>query len=711
MGDGDASDRPPNRLSEASSPYLRQHAHNPVDWYPWGPEAFEKARAEDRPIFLSIGYATCHWCHVMAHESFEDPAVAALLNEAFVCVKLDREERPDVDAVYMTVCQLMTGQGGWPLTVALTPDLRPFFAGTYFPRESRHGRIGMLELVPRLAGLWRGRRADLDASADAAVAAIREVEARTATSAGGEVGEEALRKGYDELAARFDGSQGGFGRAPKFPTPHQLLFLLRWHERSGHPEPLAMVEKTLTMMRRGGIFDHVGFGFHRYSTDARWLVPHFEKMLYDQALLVLACVETWEVTRTPRYRRIADEVLEYVARDLTDPEGGFYSAEDADSEGREGAFYVWTREAFDRVLEESLDAGDAAFARRVFSVEGRGNFAEEATGKMTGENILHRRQSIGDIADESGLSEAEAGERIERIRKALFEARERRPRPLLDDKILTDWNGLMIAAAARAGAAFREPRHIHMARAAATFVLDRMRVDGRLLHRYRDGEVGLAACAPDLAYLAWGLIELYGATFEPRWLEAAGELLDELVAEFGDEVRGGVFTSAAGADDVLVRQREVHDGATPSANAVAWYALQRLGQLTGSQERIARARAVGRSLAGPLGRSPSAHTMSLVALDLELGPASEVVIAGVGPDVVGDADGEALLSAVFDRFRPRVSVLVKPAESAAAARVEALAPFTAGLDGLDGKPAAYVCTGFVCRRPTTDPEEVAAFLD
>ena len=708
MTDSDTpSDRPTNRLALEKSPYLLQHAHNPVDWYPWGEEAFARARAEDRPVFLSIGYATCHWCHVMERESFEDSAVAALLNEGFVPIKVDREERPDLDGVYMTVCQLTTGQGGWPLTVVMTPERRPFFAGTYFPRETRHGRIGMLELLPRLRAVWDERRADVESSARAALDAVAETERRALANEGGRALElDTLARGFEELAARYDPGMGGFGRAPKFPTPHQLLFLLRWHDRADEPRALEMVEKTLTMMRRGGIFDHVGLGFHRYSTDARWLVPHFEKMLYDQALLAMAYVETWRVTRDDRYRRVAEEIFEYVRRDLTDDAGAFQSAEDADSEGREGKFYVWTSEELGRVLAPLGDTA-VALARDAFRVEARGNFAEESTGERTGENILHRRVSLAGLAEAHGTDRGAIERRLEEIRMALLDARAERVRPLLDDKILTDWNGLAIAALAAASAAFGEPSYAESAVRAADFILGRMRgPDGRLLHRYRDGEAAIPAGAADLAFLAWGAIELYGATFEPRWLEEAVRLLDELVEGFWDEEGGGVFNAARDVDDVPVRQKETYDGATPSANAVAWYAWLRLGHLTGEPALLERAAGMARTFAGAVARAPSAHAMWLVALDLDLGPTREVVIAGPR----GRADTERLLAVAREGFRPRTSVLLKPPDGDEGARLETLAPFTVGHAPLEGAAAAYVCSGFACRRPTSDASEMRAAL-
>ncbi|WP_419161249.1 thioredoxin domain-containing protein [Candidatus Palauibacter sp.] len=698
----------PNRLASEKSPYLLQHAFNPVDWYPWGDEAFERARAEDRPIFLSIGYATCHWCHVMERESFEDPDVAALLNRDFVAIKMDREERPDVDGVYMTVCQLMTGQGGWPLTIVMTPDKQPFFAGTYFPRESVPGRSGMLDLLPRLAAIWKERRADVEAAGVSALQAVREVETRGMGSAEGALDEETLRRGFNELMARFDPHQGGFGRAPKFPAPHQLLFLLRWSDRTGDPRGVEMVEKTLVSMRRGGIFDHVGYGFHRYATDARWLVPHFEKMLYDQALLAMAYTELWQLTGDDAHRTVAREIFDYVARDLTDPGGAFYSAEDADSEGREGAFYVWTRDELDEALTSALDEEAARLARRAFQVEGRGNFADEASGLRTGENILHLRETSADIAAAVGADPRRIDDRLEEIRRALFERRSGRVRPLLDDKILTDWNGLMIAALARSGAVFGDEPLIAAAARAADFILERLRdTRGRLLHRHRDGDSALTAGAADHACLIWGLIELYGATRDPGWLHAARRLLDDLVERFWDPDGDGVFNVDAEQRDVPVRQKELYDGATPSANAATWYVLLRLGRLTGDPRLLDRAEALRHALSGPVGNAPSAHTMSLVALDLALGPAHEVVVTG-DPD---SADTQRLLAALADRYAPRTAVLFKPAgDERVAARLEEIAPFTGGYDLTAGKATAYVCSDFACQRPTTDASEMLSQL-
>ncbi len=621
----------PNRLASEKSPYLLQHAHNPVDWMPWGDDAFDEAARRDVPVFLSVGYATCHWCHVMERESFTDPEVARLLNELFVPVKVDREERPDVDAVYMAACQITTGGGGWPLTVLLTPDRKPFFAGTYFPRESGPGRIGMLQLLPRLAQAWRDRRAELESSADGILKKLRQIEDNTFAAPGatsdvlapvdGEAGHpeadqqtrSALDRGFRDLARRFDERHGGFGDAPKFPAPHQLLFLLRRHWR-GVPGALEMVTRTLDAMARGGICDQIGGGFHRYSTDSRWLVPHFEKMLHDQAMLAMAYTEAWQASGDPALRTAAMQTFEYVARDLTHSGGGFFSAEDADSEGAEGKFYVWSAAEFDSVVSGACGSGFVARARRAFGVEEGGNFRDEATAAWTGLNIPHR----------PGPVDPEVAEGLEAARTALLAARSRRPRPLLDDKVLADWNGLMIAALARAGRTFQESSLTSAAVRAADFVEEHMRDgDGGLLHRWRDGDAALVAGAADYAFMAWGAIELFGATCDPKWMTEAEALLSVLLEQFEDTERGGFFTASRAGTELPLRQKELYDGAIPSANSAALYVLARAARLTGRQRWHRAARRLVRSVRRALEHSPTAYCMSLAALDLTLGP-SEV---------------------------------------------------------------------------------------
>jgi uncharacterized protein len=688
-----------NRLSSALSPYLRQHAENPVDWYEWGEEAFTRAREEDKPVFLSIGYATCHWCHVMAHESFEDQAVAELLNRDFVAIKVDREERPDVDNLYMTVCQATTGHGGWPLTIFMTPDQLPFYAGTYFPRDAHARRPGMLQLLPAVSRAWNEDREKLVASAENLTSAVSEGLSR-ANQAGGRVNEGTLKMAYNALATRYDDEYGGFGGAPKFPTPHNLLFLLREYRRRGDERALEMVTYTLRRMRSGGIWDHVGFGFHRYSTDRVWKLPHFEKMLYDQALLAMAYTEAWQATRAPLFRQTAEEILAYVARDLTDPDGGFYSAEDADSENpsgeaEEGAFYVWTWEE----LENILSGHSAPLAIALFNVERAGNFRDEATGRRTGANVLHLSTPLADAAVRLGVSREDLLERQERVRHQLLDARAARPRPLLDDKILTDWNGLMIAALAKAAWVFDEPAYAERASRAATFVLDRLRTeDGRLLHRYRAGESGIIGLADDYAFLSWGLVELHQATFDPRWLVTAAELMDVLLANFRDGKSGGLFMSPTDGEQLIVRQIAYYDGATPSANSVAAFVLARLAHLTGRMELAERATGI-LSSTNEISALPSGHTMSMVALQHLVGPTREIVIAGE-PEA---ADTVALLAAIREGYDPHAVVHLRPGN--APDLVEA-APYLESQAPVDGRATAFVCEDFACDFPVFEPESL-----
>jgi hypothetical protein len=527
-----------NRLQHEKSPYLLQHASNPVDWYPWGEEAFKKARQEDKPIFLSIGYSTCHWCHVMAHESFEDEEVARLLNENFVSIKVDREERPDIDKIYMAVCQVLTGSGGWPLTIFMTPDRQPFYAATYLPKESRPGIMGMLVLVPGLGEAWRNERHKVMESADEIVDALQQI----GKGGRGELPPEAiLREAYDDLRRRFDSRYGGFESAPKFPMCQHLFFLLRYWQRQGEQQALAMVEKTLQMMRRGGIYDHVGFGFHRYSTDAQWRLPHFEKMLYDQALLALAYTEAFQATGQAQYERTVREILAYVLRDMTAPEGGFYAAEDADTAGAEGAFYLWTAEE----LRQVLGPEEAELIIRIYSIREDGK-----------PQVLHCSSSLAELSAAIGIPEGRLAEKLESARQKLFLHRQKRMRPLRDDKILADWNGLMIAAMARAAYVFEDPVYLQAVRKAISFVLENLRdSQGRLLHRWRDGQAAMPPSLDDYAFLIWGLIEAYEATFEVGLLQAALSLNEELTSRFWDKDAGGYYYTPEDGEPLLVRQK------------------------------------------------------------------------------------------------------------------------------------------------------------
>jgi uncharacterized protein YyaL (SSP411 family) len=686
-----------NRLIHEKSPYLLQHAENPVDWYPWGDEAFARAVRENKPVFLSIGYATCHWCHVMAHESFEDSDVAALLNKDFICIKVDREERPDIDSTYMAVCQMLTGKGGWPLTVFLTPEKKPFLTGTYIPKESRFGMTGLTDLLPRISRSWQERRSDLVASAGEIAAALHQEQDLQHDDI---PDISLLHRGYEELLLRFDAEYGGFGRAPKFPAPHSLLFLLRFWKRTGTPRALTMVEKTLGAMRSGGIFDQVGGGFHRYSTDAQWRVPHFEKMLYDQALLVMAYTEAYQATRNPEFQKTAEEVVSYVIRDLTSPEGAFFSAEDADSTGGEGAFYLWTI----RETEKILGKEDAVVAAQVFGIRDSGNYQGMGTGD--GLNILYRKKSIAEVASSYDISERDLETRLESIRARLFTARELRSRPSLDDKVLTDGNGLFIAALAQAARTFGNEMYLTSARRAMQFVLTRMRTsDGGLLHRYRDGEPAIPAFGDDYAFIIKALLELYESTFEPSYLSSAHELNTWFLAHFWDAAQGGFFMISDTAEILLVRKKEIYDGATPSCNSVAFENLVRLAHLTGDASNEQRASELSRCFAASVHQSPSAHTWFLSALDSAIGPVHDVVIVGKR-----DADDTTVMIKVLrDHYLPCVMIVWRP-PGEDDPQISSLAPFTRNLNAIGGNATAYICTGQACAMPVTEPHQMLALL-
>lgn len=684
-----------NRLAGEKSPYLLQHAYNPVDWFPWGEEAFETARRLDRPVFLSIGYSTCHWCHVMERESFEDPEVASLMNRAFVSVKVDREERPDLDHVYMTACHMLTGSGGWPLTVLMTPERRPFFAATYIPPRSRFGRPGMVELIPRIRDAWENRRAEVLNSADSILKAL---EAAAVTKGARSPETAFLDRAFEELSLAFDDTHGGFGKSPKFPSPHNLLFLLRYWKRTGNRKALDMVEATLRAMREGGIFDHAGFGFHRYSTDEAWLVPHFEKMLYDQAMLALAYIEAWQATKAPLYRQTAEEVFTYILRDMIAPEGGFCAAEDADSEGEEGRFYVWTLAE----IEEILPKSEADLVIQAFSVSSEGNFRDEATGRKTGKNILHLKNPADGLLPEDPDTKARLGSAL----RALFSIRESRPRPLRDDKVLTDWNGLMIAALARGARAFDEPRFAEAASGAADFLERRLSdEEGGLMHRFRDGHAGIGGHLDDYAFLIWGLLELYEATFDEAHLTRALALADTMKGRFEDTEEGGFFFAAGDTEDLIVRRKETQDAALPSGNSVAALCLYRLARLTGRADLEETSERVLHALGGAVEKLPSAFTFLLCVFDFALGPTREVVI-------VGDREREdtrAMLRALADRFLPDTVTLFRPA-GPGAKEIISIAPFVGNYQGEEGKTSAFVCSNQTCRAPVTELEELLEMI-
>ncbi|MFO7732246.1 MAG: thioredoxin domain-containing protein [Candidatus Aminicenantes bacterium] len=685
-----------NRLAREKSPYLLQHAHNPVDWYPWGEEAFERARREHKPVFLSVGYSTCHWCHVMERESFADEEVARLLNGAFVCIKVDREERPDLDQHFMAVCQMLTGSGGWPLTVVMTPDKRPFFAGTYFPKARRWGRVGMMELVPRLREAWEMKREEVLRAAGTILSNLERsragIESPDAEEGSGRLSAEVLERAFRELEADFDQSRGGFGNAPKFPIPHHAGFLLRYAKRAGSAEAGAMAERTLQAMRRGGIYDHLGSGFHRYSTDADWLLPHFEKMLYDQALLIEVYAEAYAAAGNECFRRTAEDVAAYVARDLTSPEGGFYTAEDADSEGQEGRFYVWTAEELREVLGEE----DGAFAAKVFNVRPGGNFSEQGHGP-DGRNILHLTEPP-----------TEAGSiRLRTVRDRLFAAREKRVRPFKDTKMLADWNGLMIGALARLARLTGNEKHLRAADRAADLILDRMRdPDGRLLHMLADGEARVPAFLDDYAFLVKGLIDLYEAGFDPGRLERALDLVGQAVERLWDDKGGGFFFAAADPD-IAVRRKEIYDGAVPAGNSVMLMNLLRLARMTGRADLESLASRQAAAFAAEVAGHPRMHTEFLRGLDFALGPSHEIVIAGrrAAPET------RELVDVLRKAYLPNAVVLFKPVDEPEAARaLERLAPFTKDMDAGGGAAAARVCSAGACLRPVRSANGLRAIL-
>jgi hypothetical protein len=707
-----------NRLSSEKSPYLLQHAGNPVDWYAWGDDALAAARREDKPIFLSVGYSTCHWCHVMAHESFEDPEIAAILNEQFISIKVDREERPDVDRVYMAFVQATTGSGGWPMSVWLMPDGRPFYGGTYFPRRSQWGRPGFANLLRELARLWREERGRVEGAAEGVIEHL--AAASAATTARNVPDAAALDVARDDLLASHDERYGGFGGAPKFPRPSELLFLLREHRRTGDDAALDAVAHTLRAMAAGGMRDHIGGGFHRYSVDGQWRVPHFEKMIYDQAQLVVAFLEAGQATGDPSFLDVAADTLGYVQREMTDEGGGFYSAEDADSvpagegAGRhasEGAFYLWTASE----VERRLGPDAAAFSAR-YGVRAEGNALSDPQGEFTGRNILYEARPIEAIAGEAGQPADEVRVALQRSRYLLRRVRAERPRPLRDDKILTAWNGLMIAAFARASRVLESSvgrgfslACLSSARRAAAFIRSRMwdPATGRLLRRFRDGEAAIDAYAEDYAGLIFGLVELFQADGDPGWLAWAVELQRRQDALFWDGSGGGWFNTTGQDETVLLRLKEEYDGAEPAASSMSVLNLISLSHLGALPDDTAlRIERTFGMFEPRLTRMSRAVPLMLAALSTWHARMSEVVI--VGPR--DDAATADLLRAVDSGYQPFVMLVRVDAGGDRASELAGLMPWIGGYTMRDGRPTAYVCRDFVCDEPTTDPAELAARL-
>jgi uncharacterized protein len=678
-----------NRLAQETSPYLLQHKNNPVDWYPWGEEALEKARAEDKPILLSVGYSACHWCHVMERESFEDEATADIMNKHFVNIKVDREERPDVDSIYMSAVQAMTRHGGWPMTVFMTPDGAPFYGGTYFPPVPSRGMPSFKQVLLSLADAYANRREEVLASAEN----VREFlkESSTASIPRSEVSEGLLTHAANALAGQIDNRFGGFDGAPKFPQTMNLEVLLRHHKRTGDRAALSGVELTLRQMANGGIYDQLGGGFARYSVDEYWLVPHFEKMLYDNALLARLYLEAYEATGDGFYRRIAEETLDYVMRDMRSPEGGFYSAEDADSEGVEGKFHVWTPEE----IEATLEPEDAKLAERYWDVTERGNFE--------GKNILNVPRPPEAVAAEFGLSTEELWQRILLIRERLFTEREKRVRPGRDEKVLAAWNGLMLRAFALAAGVTGREEYLRVAEENAVFLLEKLVVDGRLRRSYKDGQARLNGYLEDYACVADGLVELYEATFETRWLREAASLADAILELFWEEAEGAFYDTAADHEELVTRPRDVYDNATPSGNSVAVDVLLKLSVLLEREDYRERAGAVLDNLSGGMVQVPGAFGRLLSALDFYLSTPYEVAIIGEreAPDT------KMLLETVYSSYLPNKVVAGSSENDEEATQ---LVPLLANRPMRGGRPTAYVCVNYACQSPTTDPAELARQL-
>ena len=680
----------PNRLAQETSPYLLQHKDNPVDWYPWGPEAFERARAEDKPIFLSIGYSACHWCHVMERESFEDPETARLMNAHFVNIKVDREERPDVDAMYMDAVQALTGSGGWPMSVFLTPEGKPFYGGTYFPPVPRHGLPSFKQVLLSIAHAWEHQRDQIEEQARRLVDYIRRrtlVEPRD-----DELTPDLLARALGQAVRHYDPEWGGFGRAPKFPQPPVLAFLLRAHHRTGDRRAEQMLRRTLTRMARGGIYDQLGGGFHRYSVDRFWLVPHFEKMLYDNAQLARVYLWAWQAFGDPLYRRVVEETLAYALREMRHPEGGFYSAQDADSEGEEGKFFVWDEAEIDALL-----GPETAHAVKAF-------YAVSATGNWEGKNILWVPNDPEVVAHTLGMAPGELEATLSEARRALFEARRRRVPPATDTKVLTSWNALMVAAFAEAGRVLGRPDHVDVAAQSAHFLLSALRDgEGRLYHAWSplDGRARVRGLLEDYAFLADALVTLYEATFDPHWLTEARALVEVMLADFWDAERGGFFDTPEGADDLIVRPKELVDNAVPAGNSAAALALLRLAAYLDDEALRAKGETTVRLVGRAAAEQPLGFANWLCALDTLLHPPVELAL-------VGPAGGrEPFVRVLAGRYIPHLLIAAGEDGDEAAAHL----PILRGRTALDGRTTAYLCEQFTCRQPTTRPEELAAQLD
>lgn len=685
-----------NKLKNEKSPYLLQHAENPVNWFPWGNEAFKEAKEKDKPVFLSIGYSTCHWCHVMEKESFEDEEVAELMNKYFVSIKVDREERPDIDGIYMTVCQMLTGSGGWPLTIIMTPDKKPFFAGTYFPKKEKFGRIGMLELLPRINEIWKEKRNEVLKSSNEISSALKSSSLNIESK---NISGEIFHKAFNELEKRYDPQFGGFGTSPKFPTPHNLKFLLRYFKRNNSSKALEMVEKTLTEMRIGGIYDHVGFGFHRYSTDQKWLVPHFEKMLYDQALIAEAYIECFQITKNDFYKNTAEEILKYVLRDMTSVNGGFFSAEDADSQGEEGKFYLWKKNE----LKKILDNEEQIIISKFFNIKDDGNWLDQTTGKKNGTNIFYITNNIESAAAELKISTENLEKKIKISLKKLFDHREKRIHPYKDDKILTDWNGLMISAFSKAAQVFNEDKYKTAAENSVKFILNNLRKsDGRLLHRFRDGEAAIDANLDDYVFFISGLLDLYELTFNSFYLETAIVLNENLIKHFWDKENRGFFFTSNDSEQLLFRQKEIYDGAVPSGNSTAILNLLRIARITGNFEYENIASEIVKAFAKQVENSPSAFTQFLVGLDFAFGPSKEILIVGEKHS----PETKKILEFIYGSFIPNKVLILNDNKLSSK-----ISDQFENYKKIKNKTTVYVCENYICNLPVTDIEKLKNMLE
>ncbi len=692
-----------NRLIKEKSPYLLQHAHNPVDWYPWCEEAFQKAKQEDKPIFLSIGYSTCHWCHVMEKESFENEEVAALMNDAFISIKVDREERPDIDGIYMSVCQMMTGSGGWPLTIIMTPDKKPFFSGTYFPKKNKFNRIGMIELIPKINEAWLNKRDDINKSADDITNSLK---ISTVSNEKAELTNEVFDRAFENYRQRYDSVNGGFGSAPKFPSPHNLMFLLRYYHRTKNESALEMVSHTLTQMRLGGIYDHIGFGFARYSTDREWLVPHFEKMLYDQAMLCMAYTEAYQITKENLFKQTAEEILEYVLRDMTHPEGGFFSAEDADSEGEEGKFYLWTIEEIRNVLSD-----DAKLFIKLFNIDDGGNlpageagWTDESKAMMTETNILHLKNSIDNLKKTDEFKHIDLIEFITRTRRKLFDEREKRIHPHKDDKILTDWNGLMISAFCKAAGVFNNNLYKLTAEKAMNFILTKLRTnDGKLIHRFRDGEAGLPAHIDDYSFIIQALLDLFELTFKPEHLKTAIEFQEILFKHFLDKDGGGFFFTSDESEELISRQKDLYDGAYPSGNSVILSNLIRLGKFTANQKYDETAEKMINTFSKQIDDYPSVFSQFLTGLDWVLNQSYEIVIAGEEKS----EEVSGAIKTLRSIFLPNKIFIYNKGDE----ELLKIIPYLSVNRTIKNQLTIYVCENFKCNMPVHSVDEALLIIN